>query len=89
MPIVDEGSGHHREITQLAVGELTRLVLSRELSAEEVAVAHLQLIAEVNPAVNALVHVDSEHALSRSGPSRSATCAAARLRGRSPASRSW
>ena len=44
MPIVDEGSGHDREITQLAVGELTRLVLSRELSAEEVAVAHLQLI---------------------------------------------
>ena len=63
MPIVDDGSGHDREITRLSVGELTRLVLSRELSAEEVAVAHLQLIAELNPAVNALVHVDSEHAL--------------------------
>ena len=39
---VDMGPGHDREITQLAVGELTRLVLSRELSAEEVADAHLR-----------------------------------------------
>jgi len=65
MPLVDQGPGHRREITQLGVGELTRLVLSRELSAEEVAVAHLKLIAEVNPGVNALVHVDSEHALTQ------------------------
>ena len=63
MPIVDEGSGHHREITQLAVGDLARLVLSREISAEEVAVAHLQRIAEMNPAVNGLVLVDWENAL--------------------------
>jgi len=53
MPIVDEGSGHHLEITQLEVGELTRLLVSREFSVTEVAVAHLQLIASVNPAVNA------------------------------------
>jgi aspartyl-tRNA(Asn)/glutamyl-tRNA(Gln) amidotransferase subunit A len=51
------------EITQLAVGELTRLVLAHDLSAEEVTVAHLRGIAELNPDLNALVHVDADHAL--------------------------
>jgi aspartyl-tRNA(Asn)/glutamyl-tRNA(Gln) amidotransferase subunit A len=51
------------QITQLAVGQLTRLVHSRDLSAEEVAAAHLRVISEVNPALNALVHVDADNAL--------------------------
>ena len=63
MPVVDADSGHDRQITNLSVGDLTRLVLSRDLSAEEVAAAHLRQIGELNPAVNALVHVNADHAL--------------------------
>ena len=63
MPTVDAGSGHDRQISRLAVGELTRLLLSRDLSAEEVTAAHLRQIEDLNPSMNALVHVDADHAL--------------------------
>src|SRR4051794_26991245 len=63
MPVVDAGSGHDRQILELAVGELVRLVLSRDLSAAEVAGAHLRQIADLNPELNALVRVDAHRAL--------------------------
>ena len=51
------------DITRLAAEELAGLVGSRELSAEEVTLAHLRGIAELNPDLNALVHVDADDAL--------------------------
>ena len=51
------------DITRLAAEELTRLVVSRELSAEEVTAAHLRGIAELNPDLNALVQVDADDAV--------------------------
>ena len=63
MPNVDAASGQDREITQLAVGPLSRLVLSGDHSAGEVVAAHLRVIAELNPDLNALVHVDVDRAL--------------------------
>ncbi len=69
MPNEDADSGQDRQITQLSIGQLTRLVLSRDLSAEEVARAHLRVVAERNPDLNALVHVDADHALASGSPS--------------------
>ena len=43
--------------------ELAGLIRTREVSAVEVAQAHLDRIAEVDPAVHAFLHVDAERAL--------------------------
>ncbi len=43
--------------------ELAELIRTREVSAVEVATAHLDRIAEVEPAVHAFLHVDAERAL--------------------------
>ncbi|UVS81245.1 Asp-tRNA(Asn)/Glu-tRNA(Gln) amidotransferase subunit GatA [Actinokineospora sp. UTMC 2448] len=43
--------------------ELADLIRTREVSAVEVAQAHLDRIAEVDPAVHAFLHVDTERAL--------------------------
>ena len=55
------GPGH--ALTELAASELAELVGSGEVSAEEVLAVHLARVAEVDPEVHALVHVDAEGAL--------------------------
>src|SRR5688572_5438994 len=47
------------------VGELVRLVRSRELSARQVTAAHLERIAALDPKLGAFLHIDEAGALSR------------------------
>jgi aspartyl-tRNA(Asn)/glutamyl-tRNA(Gln) amidotransferase subunit A len=49
----------------LGAAEIARLVAQREVSAEEVTRAHLQRLRAVEPALDAFLHVDEEHALAR------------------------
>ncbi len=51
------------DLTRLAAAELAELVHSRQVSAVEVTQAHLDRIAEVDPAVHAFLHTDAENAL--------------------------
>ena len=51
------------KITKLTATELAAKIQSRELSAVEVAQAHLDRIAEVDDYVHAFLHVDTEGAL--------------------------
>jgi aspartyl-tRNA(Asn)/glutamyl-tRNA(Gln) amidotransferase subunit A len=51
------------ELTKLNAQDLARKIQSREVSAVEVAQAHLDRIAEVDGYVNAFLHVDTEGAL--------------------------
>ena len=51
------------EITASPATALAALIAARELSAVEVVEAHLRRIAEVNPAINAVVALDEERAL--------------------------
>jgi aspartyl-tRNA(Asn)/glutamyl-tRNA(Gln) amidotransferase subunit A len=53
------------ELCRLGAAEIARLVTSREVSAEEMARAHLARLREVEPAIAAFLHVDEEDALAR------------------------
>ncbi|NYE46271.1 amidase [Spinactinospora alkalitolerans] len=53
----------HEEITYRSARELARMLRAREVSAREVVGAHLDRIAAVNPAVNAVVTVCAERAM--------------------------
>ena len=48
------------ELWQKSAVEISKMVSSKEVSAEEVAKSHLERIAQVNPRLNALTLVDSE-----------------------------
>jgi amidase len=50
-------------LTRLSAQKLAQLIAGREVSAEEVARAHLERIAEVNPQINAIFQVDPERIL--------------------------
>jgi aspartyl-tRNA(Asn)/glutamyl-tRNA(Gln) amidotransferase subunit A len=52
------------ELTRLTAAELAEKIQAKEVSAVEVAQAHLDRIAEVDKTVNAFLHVDTERALS-------------------------
>jgi aspartyl-tRNA(Asn)/glutamyl-tRNA(Gln) amidotransferase subunit A len=52
------------ELTRPTAAELAAKIHSREVSAVEVATAHLERIAAVNPAVNIFLHIDEPGALS-------------------------
>lgn len=52
-----------RELTQLSAGEMTRRVRDGEVSVTEIVRAHLERIGEVNPRLNAYIHVDGDRAL--------------------------
>ena len=53
------------ELTALSAGRIAQAVVAGELSAEEVTAAHLRHIADVDPAVRALVAVDGDWALAK------------------------
>ncbi|WP_066942850.1 Asp-tRNA(Asn)/Glu-tRNA(Gln) amidotransferase subunit GatA [Microtetraspora fusca] len=53
------------ELLHKTAAELGRLIAAREVSAVEVAQAHLDRIAEVEPKVNAFLHVDAETTLAQ------------------------
>jgi aspartyl-tRNA(Asn)/glutamyl-tRNA(Gln) amidotransferase subunit A len=55
------------ELTRSTAAELGRLVAAGEVSAVEVARAHLDRIGEVDPKVHAFLHVDSDGALAAAG----------------------
>ena len=79
------------ELCLLSATELSTLLLSRRVSARELVEAHLDRIARVNPAVNAVVTLDAERALAdadgadaaagRGRAGRSAARAAGRAQG--------
>jgi amidase len=50
-------------LTEQSATSLARLIRERQTSSEEVVRAHLGRIAEVNPRLNAVVHVDEERAI--------------------------
>lgn len=50
-------------LTHLSAKTLAHLIASRQVSAEEVASAHLARIAAVNPSINAIFHVDPDRIL--------------------------
>jgi aspartyl-tRNA(Asn)/glutamyl-tRNA(Gln) amidotransferase subunit A len=52
-------------LTELSAVEIAERVSSREVSAVEVAQAHLDRIAELNPSLNAFLHVDTDGALAQ------------------------
>jgi aspartyl-tRNA(Asn)/glutamyl-tRNA(Gln) amidotransferase subunit A len=52
------------ELTRLNAAELAAKIQAKEVSAVEVAQAHLDRIAEVDKTVNAFLHVDTDRALS-------------------------
>ncbi|GII55758.1 glutamyl-tRNA(Gln) amidotransferase subunit A [Planotetraspora thailandica] len=52
-------------LTRKTAAELGELIASREVSAEQVAQAHLDRIAEVDGKVTAFLHVDAERALAQ------------------------
>jgi aspartyl-tRNA(Asn)/glutamyl-tRNA(Gln) amidotransferase subunit A len=59
-----KGPGHHSdELTRLTAAELAAKIHSREVSAVEVAQAHLDRIAAVDGTVHAFLHVATEAAL--------------------------
>ena len=51
------------DLTQLTAAQISELLASREVSAHEVAVAHLDRIAAVDGDVHAFLHVDNDGAL--------------------------
>ncbi|WP_285709781.1 Asp-tRNA(Asn)/Glu-tRNA(Gln) amidotransferase subunit GatA [Microtetraspora sp. NBRC 16547] len=53
------------ELLRKTAEELGRLIAAREVSAAEVAQAHLDRIAEVEPKVNAFLHVNADAALAQ------------------------
>ena len=53
------GDLHYR-----SAGELARMIRAREVSAREVVAAHIERIEEVNPALNAVVQITADQALS-------------------------
>jgi amidase len=54
------GVGPSPDLTTLSATKLARLIADREVSALEVAEAHLKRIEEVNPKLNAIVQMDAE-----------------------------
>jgi amidase len=60
------------ELWTLGACELARLVRAREVSARDVVQAHLDRIAEVNPALNAVTDVLAEQALTAADAADSA-----------------
>ena len=52
-------------LTSLSATELARTIRSRQASSREVVQAHLDRIAEWNPKLNAVVHLDADGALER------------------------
>ncbi|CAM3654008.1 Asp-tRNA(Asn)/Glu-tRNA(Gln) amidotransferase subunit GatA [Kibdelosporangium persicum] len=53
------------ELTRLTAAELAAKIQAKEVSAVEVAQAHLDRIADVDPAVHAFLHVSAESALAQ------------------------
>jgi aspartyl-tRNA(Asn)/glutamyl-tRNA(Gln) amidotransferase subunit A len=53
------------ELALLGAAEIARRVAQREVSAEEVTRAHLDRLREVEPALDAFLHVDEERTLAR------------------------
>ncbi|RSM85543.1 Asp-tRNA(Asn)/Glu-tRNA(Gln) amidotransferase subunit GatA [Kibdelosporangium aridum] len=53
------------ELTRLTAAELAAKIQAKEVSAVEVAQAHLDRIADVDPAVHAFLHVSTESALAQ------------------------
>lgn len=51
------------EIQQMSATELTAAIRRREVSAREATESHLERIAQINPAINAVVTLDAERAL--------------------------
>ena len=57
------GGSQQQEIIHHGAGELARMIRGRQLSAEEVVVAHLNRIEVVNPTLNAVVQLRAEAAV--------------------------
>lgn len=51
-----------KEITRLSAGDLSALAQARKLSPREIVETHLRRIAEINPGLNAFIHIAAEEA---------------------------
>ena len=69
-------SASSRELQSLTAVELTAAIRSRKVSAREALDAHLDQIAEVNPAINAVVTLDPEGARDRAAAADQVTASA-------------
>jgi aspartyl-tRNA(Asn)/glutamyl-tRNA(Gln) amidotransferase subunit A len=61
----NEGTGGHGGLTRETAAGLARLIADGEVSAVEVAQAHLDRVAEVEPKIDAFLHVAAESALAQ------------------------
>jgi aspartyl-tRNA(Asn)/glutamyl-tRNA(Gln) amidotransferase subunit A len=61
------------ELTRMTAAELASSIASKEVSAVEVAQAHLDRIAAVDDRVHAFLHVDAEGALAQARGSTTAS----------------
>ena len=68
-----------RELTSAPAARLARLLRDGEVSAVEVVEAHIERIADVNPALNAVVQVDAERAVNTAKAADRARAAGAAL----------